>query len=110
MIFENNERGDIPLVLLIQCLKTRHPVKTIAMLCSLAAWMTSSSLMDPPGWMIAVTPALAASSTPSLKGKNASYAITQPWVGSLAFMVAIFAESTRLIWPAPIPTARSPFT
>ena len=39
------------------------PVKIIAMACSLAAAMTSSSLMEPPGWMTAAAPAFAASST-----------------------------------------------
>jgi len=40
----------------------------------LAATITSSSRFGPPGWIMAVTPALAASSTPSLKGKKASEA------------------------------------
>ena len=46
-------------------------MKTIASLCSSAAAMTSSSFTEPPGWMMAVAPALAISSTPSGKGKNA---------------------------------------
>ena len=32
-----------------QCRKCRMPVKTIARPCSLAAWMTSSSRIEPPG-------------------------------------------------------------
>ena len=37
-----------------------------------AAAITSSSRTDPPGWMNAVAPCFAASSTPSGNGKNAS--------------------------------------
>ena len=33
-----------------------------------------------------------------------SEAATVPWSGSWAFIAPIFAESTRLIWPAPTPT------
>src|SRR5437762_3328589 len=40
--------------------------------CSSAACTTSASRTEPPGWMIAVTPARPASSIPSRKGKNAS--------------------------------------
>ena len=36
--------------------------------------MTSSSRIEPPGWMIAVTPASSASLGPSANGKNASEA------------------------------------
>ena len=43
-------------------------VKTIAILCSSAAAITSSSLIEPPGWITAVAPASAAASIPSLKG------------------------------------------
>lgn len=39
-----------------QCLKCRNPVKTIEILCSFAAFITSSSLIDPPGWIIADMP------------------------------------------------------
>ena len=42
------------------------PVKSIAILCSSAASITSWSLTDPPGCITAVTPTLAASSIPSL--------------------------------------------
>jgi len=39
------------------------------------------------------------------KGKKASDATTVPASGSTAFMAPILTESTRLIWPAPTPTA-----
>ncbi len=85
---------------------------------SSAAAMTSSSRTEPPGWITAVAPASAAGSRPSGKGKKASEAHTEPTVrgsaqpaacaASLALLAAIRAESTRLIWPAPIPAvARS---
>src|SRR3989338_8610354 len=45
-------------------------VKIIAMPCSLAAAITSSSLIEPPGWMTALAPASAAASTPSRTDKN----------------------------------------
>ena len=90
------------------------PVNTIARPCASAAAITSWSRMDPPGWITAVAPASAAASSPSAKGKKASDATTEPLVrGSLrpaalaaycAFKAAIRALSTRLIWPAPIPT------
>ena len=63
--------------------------------------------MLPPGWMTARMPAFAASSTLSRKGKKASEAIAAPCAVSPAFFAAICTESTRLIWPAPIPTVRS---
>lgn len=44
----------------LQCLKCRHPVTTIAILCLSASAITSASATDPPVWMIALTPALAA--------------------------------------------------
>ena len=48
------------------------PVKTIAMPRSLAAAMTSSSRMLPPGWITATAPLSATTSRPSRNGKNAS--------------------------------------
>ena len=45
---------------------------------------TSSSRIEPPGWMTASAPALAASSTPSRNGKNASEATTEPASGARA--------------------------
>src|SRR6266436_5933425 len=83
-----------------------------------AAAITSSSRSDPPGWMIAVAPAPIAASTPSAKGKNASEATTEPKLGdrgspaafpaSAALAAAILTLSTRLIWPAPMPTVARP--
>jgi len=37
-------------------LKCLNPVNTIVMPCSSAAAIVSSSRIEPPGWMIAVTP------------------------------------------------------
>src|SRR6478672_10957616 len=42
--------------------------------------MTSSSRIEPPGWMTAVAPASAAASSPSAKGKKASEATAEPTV------------------------------
>ena len=61
-----------------QCLKCRIPVKTMAMPRASAAWITSASLTDPPGWMAAVAPASAAAIRPSAKGNSASDATTDP--------------------------------
>src|SRR2546429_596424 len=80
------------------------PVNTMARPRRSAAAITSGSRTDPPGWTTAVAPALAASSTPSGKGKNASEATTLPVSGVCAFITAIFTESTRLICPAPTPS------
>jgi len=52
-----------------QCRKWRRPVATIAMPAASAAAMTSSSRTEPPGWMIAATPASIASCGPSANGK-----------------------------------------
>src|ERR1700730_2079467 len=101
-----------------QCRKCRTPVNTMAMPASSAAFITSSSRIDPPGWITAVAPASIATNSPSANGKNASDATTEPLVmgcasfassaASCALRAAIRAESTRLIWPAPMPTvARS---
>ena len=54
------------------------PVKTMARPRSSAAAITSSSRIEPPGWMTAVTPASAAAIRPSAKGKKASEATTEP--------------------------------
>ena len=94
------------------------PVNTMAMPWSSAALITSSSRIEPPGWITAVAPASIATRRPSANGKNASDATTEPLVsGSLApaacaassaLRAAMRAESMRLIWPAPMPTvARS---
>ena len=87
-----------------QCRKWRMPVKTMARPRRSAAAMTSASRTEPPGWITAVAPALAASSTPSGNGKKASEATTLPASEDCAFITAIFTESTRLIWPAPTPS------
>ena len=79
--------------------------------CSSAAAITSSSRIEPPGWITAAMPAAAAVSMPSRNGKKASEAITAPAIGrpaSSAFQRPMRAESTRLIWPAPTPTVRPP--
>ena len=56
--------------------------------------------------MTASAPALAASSTPSRNGKKASEATTEPASGARALETAIRTESTRDIWPAPMPSVR----
>ena len=56
------------------------PVKTMARPASSAALITSSSRIEPPGWMTAVAPASAAASRPSANGKKASEATTEPLV------------------------------
>src|SRR6266540_4051969 len=60
--------------------------------------------------MTAVAPAAAAASTPSANGNSASLATAEPasetpafW----AFQIASRELSTRLIWPAPMPSVRS---
>src|SRR5690606_7100374 len=95
-----------------QCLKCRTPVNTIAIPCSSAASITSASRIEPPGWITARIPAAAAASMPSRKGKKASEAITEPGTSSpasSALSAAIFAETTRLICPAPTPMVRPSF-
>ncbi len=52
-----------------QCRKWRRPVNTIARWCRSATSIAISSRIEPPGWMIAVTPALAAIWIPSGNGK-----------------------------------------
>lgn len=55
------------------------------------------------GSITAVTPALPAASMVSPKGKNASELMTEPFAFSPASAMAISAEPTRFIWPAPTP-------
>ena len=62
--------------------------------------------MEPPGWITQVAPASTTTSRPSRNGKKASLATTVPasdrpacW----ALMLAMRAESSRLICPAPTP-------
>src|SRR3989338_454499 len=59
---------------------------------------------------MAVTPAFAAWSTPSLKGKNASDDITLPLILPPFFITAKSTASTLDICPAPTPTVSSFFT
>jgi len=61
-----------------QCRKWRTPVKYIANPSWLAALVTTWSRTEPPGCTTAVTPACAAASTPSGKGKDASEANSAP--------------------------------
>ncbi len=61
-----------------QCRKCRRPVKTIEAPALSTAATTSASRFEPPGWMIARTPAASASCGPSANGKNASEASTAP--------------------------------
>src|ERR1019366_8908520 len=101
---EDNGRGG-----LIQCRKCRVPVKAIAMPRASAAAMTSASFTEPPVWIAAVAPASAAAMSPSGNGKNASLQTTLPASGNFAspaFHTAIRLASTRLIWPAPVPSVR----
>ena len=59
--------------------------------------------------MSARTPPSIASVGPSGNGKNASEASTRPSRPCThSRLIAIFTESTRLIWPAPIPSVASP--
>ena len=78
-----------------QCRKWRTPVKTMARPFSSAAAITSSSRMEPPGWITAVAPASAAASRPSANGKKASEATTEPRVSGSAAPAAL-AASARL--------------
>ena len=55
-------------------------MNTIASPASSAAAITSSSRIDPPGWITAVAPASTAASSPSANGKNASEATAEPIV------------------------------
>ena len=60
------------------------PVKTMAMPASSAAAITSSSRIEPPGWMTAVAPfAATADRRPSAKGRKASEATAEPIVSGL---------------------------
>ena len=64
----------------VSVLKCRMPVNTMAMPASSAALITSSSRIEPPGWITAVAPASIATSRPSANGKKASDATTEPLV------------------------------
>ena len=71
--------------------------------CSSQAATVSSSRFEPPGWMIAVTPAAAAGSGPSRKGKKASEASTEPsaFVARLADRDPDRIEPAHLAGPDP---------
>ena len=73
----------------------------------LAAFITSWSLIEPPGCTMVLTPALISVLRPSAKGKKASEAaieflIFEDW-NCFAFWTAILQLSNLLGWPAPIP-------
>ena len=72
------------------------PVNTIAMPCSSAAPITSSSRTEPPGWTTAAMPASAAASMPSRNGKKASEAITEPFTARPACSALIAAMRAGL--------------
>jgi len=98
-VLERQELGNL------EVSAVRKPVTTIAMPAASAAAITSSSFIEPPGWIAAVTPARIPSSSPSGKGKKASDAITEPAARSPARRTAICTASTRDICPAPTPMA-----
>ena len=94
-------------------MKCLIPVKIILTLALLAAEIDSSSLFEPPGWIINLTPALINFFTPSEKGKKASDAAIEflsffSW-NFFAFSTAILQLSTLLGWPAPIPIVEKLF-
>ena len=62
-----------------------------------AAATTSSSRIDPPGWITATAPASIATSRPSAKGKNASDATTDPLCGDCP---------SHDVWPSDLPFVR----
>jgi len=72
-----------------------------------AALITSLSLIEPPGWIIAFTPILINSSIPSANGKKASDAATQLIIFSgqncCALLEAILQLSNLFGCPEPIP-------
>ena len=91
------------------------PVKTMARPRSSAAAITSSSRIEPPGWITAVAPASAAASEAvgereegvggdhRALGQRLRQARGLRGFGGLAGR-RCGRESTRLIWPAPMPT------
>src|SRR5690606_20162243 len=90
-----------------QCRKCRTPGNTIAMPRASAPALPTSSPTEPPGWITAVEPMSATTSSPSRYGTNASDATTEPAScrPALAALIdAMRAESMRLIWPAPTPS------
>ena len=74
----------------------------------LQASIDSWSLIEPPGWIIAVIPALWASSTQSENGKNASDASAAPFNisaprFSVAWSIACLQAQILLTCPGPTP-------
>ena len=86
----------------------RRPVNTIARWWRSATSIAISSRIEPPGWMIAVTPALAAIWMPSGNGKYASEAITASLARSPARRSAMSTDDVAARLAAPIPTV-APF-
>src|SRR5580704_15635032 len=83
---------------------------TMAIFFLSASLITAGSMMEPPVWIMALTPALAAIVTVSGLGKNASDIKTLPRAAGPARRMAWKAASTRLVIPQPIPTAWVPLT
>ena len=88
-------------------------VNTIFAFALLAAFITSWSLIDPPGCTIIFTPAFKSDFTPSAKGKKASEAAIEflifPFWNCLAFCIAILQLSRRLGCPPPMPIVEKLF-
>ena len=85
------------------------PVKSIEIPNLSAASIDSWSLIEPPGCMIAVIPALWAASTQSGKGKKASDAITLPAARSPACRIAFSSAHILLTCPGPTPVVQKSF-
>src|SRR5207248_1703148 len=81
-----------------------RPVKSIAIRWRFAVSIIIWSRIEPPGWMIAVTPARAATSMPSGNGKYASEPMTASRAFSPALRTATSTATTRDSCPGPIPT------
>ena len=90
-----------------------HPVKTIASPASSAAAITSSSRIEPPGWITAVAPPRPPPS--ARRGRERRRPRPRRCPGqrrgqaqrlghALGLRAAMRQLSTRLIWPAPTPT------
>ena len=73
--------------------------------------MTSLSLIEPPGWITALTPAWKATSMESEKGKKASEAKTEPFRAgeSLTLSTAKRTASTREVKPVPMSLSYRPW-
>ena len=95
-------------------MKCLVPVKIITIPALFAASIIFLSLIEPPGWIIALTPTLANSWIPSGNGKKASDAATEFIVFSgtncKALSDAILQLSNLLVCPEPIPIVDLLFT